>query len=65
MRKPWEADFFPEAVWNTMTNLGLVVAFVALLSALWWLWSHGPGLLVKYGPSWFTRVGLWWQGKRD
>ena len=61
---PWSADFFPQEVWNLMTNLGLFVAVVALLSALWWLWQRGPGLLIKHGPQWMTTLGHWWSGKR-
>lgn len=64
MKAPWSPDFFPQEVWNLMTNLGLLVAFVALLSAIWWLWQRGPGLLIKYGPGWMTTLGHWWGGKR-
>ncbi len=62
---PWSADFFPSPVWQLMTNLGLLVAFVALLSAIWWLWSNGPEKLIKYGPKWMTRIGHWWGDRRD
>ena len=65
MGRPWEADFFPEWVWNLMTNLGLLVAIVAFFSAVWWLWTHGPALLIKYGFAWMTRLGEWWGGKRE
>ena len=65
MGKPWEAGFFPEWVWNLMTNLGLLVAIVAVISAVGYLWKHGPRLLIKYGFTWMTKLGLKWETRRD
>ena len=64
MKAPWTEGFWPEAVWILMTNLSLLVAFVAFLSALGFLWHHGPRLLIKYGPEWLTRLGLRWEKRR-
>ena len=63
--EPWSPDFFPDALWNLMTNVGLVVAVVAFISAVLWLWDRGPKLLIKYGPAWLTTLGLHWDGRRN
>ena len=65
MNRPWEADFFPDAVWHLMTNLGLLAAVIAVWASILYAWKHGPALLIKFGPDWFTRIGHWWGGKRD
>ena len=59
-----EGGLFPEWVWVVMSDLGLFVAIVALLSALGYLWHNGPGLLIKYGPRWMTKLGLHWNNRR-
>ena len=65
MNAPWEVDFFPAPMWQLMTNLGLLVAIVAVISAVVYLYKHGPALLIKYGFAWMTRLGVWWGGKRS
>lgn len=65
MGKPWDADFFPEAVWNLMTNLGLLAAIIAVWASLVWVWKRGPALLIKYGFTWMTKLGLHWEGRRN
>lgn len=63
MRYP-DGGIFPEWVWSLMTDIGLIVAIVAAISALLWLWDRGPGLLIKYGPQWMTTLGNKWHGRR-
>ncbi len=65
MNPPWEPDFFPPEVWQLATNLGLLVAFVAFLSALGWVWKHGPELLIAHGFVWMTKLGMRWETRRN
>ena len=65
MNAPWEADFFPPEVWQLATNLGLFAAFIAAWASAVWVWRRGPGLLIKFGPDWFTKIGHRWQARRD
>ena len=65
MRPIWEEGFWPEEVWITLGNLAPFAAFVAFLGAVYWLWQRGPGLLVKYGPEWMTKLGNRWAARRE
>ena len=65
MNAPWRADFWADPLWQLMTNLGMLAALVAIISAVIYLWKRGPGLLVKYGGKTMTKMGHWWGGKRD
>ena len=62
---PWETDFFPEELWNLMTNLGLLAALIAIWASLVWVFKRGPALLIKYGPVWMTKLGLRWETRRN
>jgi hypothetical protein len=64
MRPIWEPGFWPEWIWDLLANLAVFGALVGFISALIWLWSRGPGLFIKYGPKWMTRLGHWWDGRR-
>ena len=61
----WQENFWPEWLWVLMTNLGMLAAIVATISAFVWLWDRGPKLLIENGPDWMTRLGHYWQGRRD
>lgn len=65
MKPIWEEGFWPEEVWTTLGNLAVFGAIVGVISAFAWLWSRGPGLLIKHGPEWMTKLGERWQGRRD
>lgn len=65
MRPIWEPGFWPEWIWDLLANLAVFGAIVGFISALIWLWSKGPGLLIKYGPGWATKLGLHWDDKRE
>ena len=65
MGKPWDSDFFPQEVWNTMTNLGLLAALVAVISSVVWLWKRGPAWLIKYGSQRFAKWGHRWDARRS
>lgn len=57
--------YVPQAVWSILTDLGAIVAIVAVFSAVMYGWKHGPALLVKYGPNWWTNLGHRWGSRRN
>ena len=60
-----DGGLFPSWMWTVMTDLGFFVAVVAVISALAWLWKHGPRLLIENGPNLFTNLGKRWEQKRN
>jgi hypothetical protein len=60
-----EGGVWPDWVWQLIADIGIVAAIAATIAGVIFLWNHGPGLLVKYGPNWMTRLGLTWGGKRE
>lgn len=65
MKPIWEEGFWPPEVWTTLGNLAIFGAIVGVISALLYLWHRGPGIFIKYGPAWMTKLGLHWTDKRE
>ena len=65
MNAPWSDNFWPDPLWQLMTNLGMLVALVALIGAIGYLWKRGPALLIKYGFDWMSAIGHRWNDRRD
>ena len=61
----WEDDFWPEKLWITLQNLLPPGAIVAFITVVVLVYKKGPGLLIKYGGEWMTKLGNWWDVRRN
>jgi hypothetical protein len=57
--------YVPQIVWSVLSDLGAIVAVIAVFSAIAYGWKRGPVLLIKYGPDWWTRLGHRWGDRRN